>query len=189
MAKNRGRKANKVNFILPDGPDYGTPELLKQHVAPKVWDADPEGSGRPVLHRKVMTQTMIGRYRVKGFITPRQHEAGIRLSKDFRMAGLDAFVSVDLVRGGGSGSPSFGIPTSEAAASARQKLRQLFLSVGSGIARVLTAVVHDDVDVLRMDAPCSGNKTQQRAALAGMVGMALEAAADYYGLPVEKKSR
>lgn len=185
--KERKKLKEKNKQEAPNSPDYGTEELRHHHSVPKVWDADPEESGKPVLHRKNVTQTVLDRYFRNGFITNRQYRTGCRLRKQFRVAGLDSLVSIDIVRGG-SGSPASGIPTTEAAAQARQSLRHAFESVGRSMTKVLVALVHDDRDVLSEISALNGgfkNEPQKRAALAGVIGIALETLADHYGEPLD----
>lgn len=176
--KLKAKKKRKANQRL----DFGPEELDQHHTLPKVYDPDPDRPGHLVLHRRNKTQTILDRYHHKGFITERQWRAGDRLRMRLRTAGLDAFVTVDLLKIGGQ-SASFMIPTSEAMAVARQDVRRTFAAVGSMMTKVLMAIIHDNIDVLQDYLPCNNNPAQLRASQQATVKLTLESLADHYGEP------
>lgn len=185
MAKKTPRKERNKQQPKPvkETADYGPEELLNHHTAPKVWDYDHE-AGKLVLHRKNMTQRVIDRYYNRGFISDRQHNAAKKLMRQFEVAGFHAVVGVNLLGSGiaGSGSPSWMIPVSEAAAEERRKIRVIFAELGGTIGKVLIAVIQDDRDILDSMSSIK-NAPQKRASLVGMVKISLDALADHYGLP------
>jgi len=166
MAKRR-RKSAALDLPATGG-DVGPPERY-QH-GDRVRNEPGECAG--VFRRRVTTQTALDRYFVRGQISQRQFDAGMRLFRLWRAGGAAPRVTMSYaprVKGG----PEL----SDLQAMAQRRLRELLQRVGPLAGMLVHVCLCDEVArdwaVARGDAPQSG---------VVVLRLALDALADYWRL-------